>query len=308
VRFGLLFGRAHYQVGFHQTATAGAFGATLAAARLLGLDAARAALALGLAATRASGLKAQFGTMGKPYNAGVAAANGVEAALLAAAGFVSRPEALDGPHGFGATHAGAGDTAAALDSLGARFVFETVSHKLHACCHGLHAALETAATLRDSAGLAPAAIETVEVAVSPRWMTVCAIPAPRTGLEAKFSYALTLAMAFCGRDTAALATFSDAACADPALLAIRDRVRVTPDAAVADTAARLTVVTTDGRTLAEAHDIAAPAPLSDRAARVRAKAAALLGPAAAEAAAVEIAALRDAAPSALAALTAAPKT
>ncbi|WP_370212729.1 MmgE/PrpD family protein, partial [Roseovarius sp.] len=70
VRIGLLLGRGHYQVGYHQTATAGTFGATLAAGVILGLDEAQMRHALGLAATRASGLKAQFGTMGKPYNAG----------------------------------------------------------------------------------------------------------------------------------------------------------------------------------------------------------------------------------------------
>ncbi len=68
VRVGMWLGRAHYQLGFHQTGSAGAFGATAAAGRLLGLDAGAMAHALGLCTTRASGLKSQFGTMGKPYN------------------------------------------------------------------------------------------------------------------------------------------------------------------------------------------------------------------------------------------------
>ena len=115
----------------------------MAAARLLGLDEERARHALGIASTRTSGLKSQFGTMGKPYHAGMAAANGVEAALLAAAGFVSRPDGLDCAQGFGETHAGAGiDPAAILDGLGRDFIFEAVQHKFHACCHGTHAALD----------------------------------------------------------------------------------------------------------------------------------------------------------------------
>ena len=86
-RIGMVLGRGHYERGFHQTATAGAFGATVAAGRLLGLDEGQMANALSLVATRASGLKSQFGTMGKPFNAGISAANGVEAAILASRGF-----------------------------------------------------------------------------------------------------------------------------------------------------------------------------------------------------------------------------
>ncbi|MFN5826925.1 MAG: MmgE/PrpD family protein, partial [Rhodobacterales bacterium] len=74
IRVGLHLGRAHYDRGFHQTATAGAFGATVAAARLYGLTPAQLRAAIGLCATRASGLKGQFGTLGKPLNAGIAAA------------------------------------------------------------------------------------------------------------------------------------------------------------------------------------------------------------------------------------------
>jgi len=95
-RIGVWLGREHYQTGFHQTGTAGCFGATIAAARLLGCDHTRMTHAIGLASTRASGLKSQFGTMGKPYNAGAAAAMGVEVALLAQAGFVSNPRGLEG--------------------------------------------------------------------------------------------------------------------------------------------------------------------------------------------------------------------
>ena len=131
VRIGAWFRRGHYEHGFHVTGTAGAFGAAAGCARLLGLDAERTAHALGIAASRAGGLKAQFGTMGKPFHAGMAAATGVEAATLAAAGFVARTDALECPQGFAATHAGEGG---ALPMN--RFLFPEVSHKVHACCHG----------------------------------------------------------------------------------------------------------------------------------------------------------------------------
>lgn len=269
VRFGVWLGRGHYQTGFHQTATAGAIGATVGAARILGLDPAVTQQALGLVATRASGLKSQFGTMGKPFNAGIAAANGVEAADLAAAGFVSNPAALDGPQGFGPTHHGAADPAA-WDGLGQNWLFEGVSHKFHACCHGLHAMLEA---LRDQTATG---VEAVEILTHPRWLTVCNQPEPATGLEAKFSYRLTAAMALAGRDTGALSSFTAEATRDPALVALRDRVRVTADPDLTEMQARVRL-TRGGTTQELFHDLDAAQPLAARAAKIGAKAAALLG-------------------------------
>ena len=152
-----MLGRPHYDRGFHQTATAGAFGATVAAGRILGLGRDAMRHALSLVATRASGLKSQFGTMGKPYNAGVAASNGVEAAELAERGFLSCDDGLGGAQGFIDAHVDHADEAIAWAAPTGAFLFEDVKHKLHACCHGLHAAIEAIKTAKDSAGLDPPA-------------------------------------------------------------------------------------------------------------------------------------------------------
>lgn len=289
-RVGRWLGSSHYQHGFHQTATSGSFGAAAACARLLGLDTERTAHALGIAATRAAGLKSQFGTMGKPYHAGTAAANGVEAALLAAAGFVSRPDGIECEQGFGDTHAGAGtDPSQVLQGLGERFRFEKVQYKLHACCHGTHAGLEALAALRAAHAVQAADIEGITLTVHPRWLRVCNLERPATGLEAKFSYRLTAAMIFGGLDTGALATYTDQACTRADLVALRDRVRVATDDTLPDTAARVAVLLKNGQSLQAAHDLDAEVPLSVQQAKLRAKAAALLGdePAARLQAAVE---------------------
>lgn len=277
-RVGRWLGMSHYQHGFHQTATSGSFGAAAACARLLGLDAERTAHALGIAATRAAGLKSQFGTMGKPYHAGTAAANGVEAAQLAALGFVSRPDGLECEQGFGDTHAGSNtDLATVLAGLGETFRFERVQYKLHACCHGTHAALEALATLRSTQAMNPADIERITLTVHPRWLRVCNLEQPRTGLEAKFSYRLTAAMIVIGLPTGALDTYSDAACTRADLVSLRDRVRVDTDDTLPDTAARVQVLLKDGRTLAQAHDLDAEVPLATQQTKLRNKAAGLLG-------------------------------
>jgi len=98
----------HYEKGWHPTATLGTFGAAAASAHLLRLDARRTATALGLAASLASGLKANFGTMTKPLHVGHAARNGLMAALLAADGFTASEDAFEHAQGFFLVFNGAG--------------------------------------------------------------------------------------------------------------------------------------------------------------------------------------------------------
>jgi 2-methylcitrate dehydratase PrpD len=268
VRFGLLFGRSHYQTGFHQTATAGAFGATVAAVMLLTDESEVMAHALGLVSTRASGLKSQFGTMGKPFNAGLAAANGVEAALLAQRGFISNPDAITGALGFTDTHH--------CDGSGAQadgFLMPQVQHKFHACCHGLHAALEALEVLKP---VQPDAVRAITVHTNPRWMSVCNKTTVTTGLEAKFSYRAVLALSLADHSTAALDSYSDALCSDSALVALRGRIDVIADDTIAETATRL-VMDTDQGQRTSTFDLNTPLTLQERANRIKSKSAALLG-------------------------------
>jgi len=273
IRIGLWLGRDHYQAGFHQTATAGAFGAAVAVGRILGFNVDKMRDVLGLTATRAAGLKAQFGTMGKPYNAGLAASAGVEAALLVANGFEPNGDALDGPQGFGATHNGAADTSAALDGLGDEWLFESVSHKFHACCHGLHAALEAARAL----DIAEPEVAEIKIKTHPRWMSVCNQMSPTTGLGAKFSYRTVIAMQALGYDTALPGSYTDKICADPRLISLRDRVTVDADDSLTETQAHLTLLRRDGSRPEATFDLLTPLSLSDREDRVRGKAGKLIG-------------------------------
>src|SRR5262249_56340109 len=96
-RLGALMNPRHYQRGWHCTSTLGTIGAAAAVARLIGLDALAAGHALAIAASEASGLKENFGTMVKPLHAGLAARNGVPAALLARRGMTATPHALHAP-------------------------------------------------------------------------------------------------------------------------------------------------------------------------------------------------------------------
>lgn len=276
-RVGGWLGRSHYDAGFHQTATAGTFGATAACARLLGLNANAAAQALGLAATRASGLKCQFGTMAKPFHAGMAAANGVEAASLAALGFLARSDALECEGGFSATHRGQQD-GGPCGNAPPPFLFPQVQYKFHACCHGTHAALEALLALRDEYRLTSDDVASVRLGIHRQWLPVCCIPEPASGLEAKFSLAMTAAMVLAGIDTAALDSFTDSVCRDRTLRSVAGRVAIHADATLTDTACHAVIVTVDGRQFERTIELGAPLPEQTTRARLQAKAATLVGP------------------------------
>ncbi|MBC5762903.1 MmgE/PrpD family protein [Ramlibacter albus] len=258
-RIGAAVSPGHYAAGFHATATIGTFGSAAACSHLLGLGAADTAVALGIAATEASGLKSMFGTMCKPLHAGRAAADGLMAAQLATRGFTSRSDAIEAIQGFAATHGPDLDPDAALrDPPGGLYLRQNL-FKYHAACYGTHAAIEAARHLMDHHGLKVTDVERVAVHVSAVSDGVCNISEPRDGLEAKFSLRHAVAMALCGIDTAALENFSDERAADPELALVRERVRVQLHAECSEiTQAEVVVKTRDGATLRHRYDAGVP--------------------------------------------------
>ena len=237
-RLGHILGYSHYNKGFHQTATSGAFGATLVASKLLKLDAKQIENALGIVSTRASGLKSQFGTMGKPFHAGIAASNGIEAAKLSKLGFVSCENGIECNQGFLKTHAWDETMPeAAINGLGQDFLFPEIKYKFHACCHGLHAFLEALDELKTKNNFNPDSIEKISIQTQPSWLQVCNIDSPKTGLEAKFSYRLTAAMSLHGVDTGRLDSYNDEICFNEKIVKTRDKVQVIPNDKMTNTEA-----------------------------------------------------------------------
>lgn len=259
VRVARYMGPSHYARGFHGTATYGSFGAAAAAGSLLALDAGTMATAFGIAGTQAAGLKSMFGTMCKPLHAGKAAANGLLAATLAGRGFTSNPAVLETSQGFGATQSDAVNAEAARETPPGGFWIRQALFKYHAACYLTHSALNAAAAIRARAGFDLSSIEHVEIGVDPGHLKVCAIPAPATGLECKFSLAMTAAMTLSGENTADEALFSDDTARRPDLVMLREKVTVVPRAAASATLSDVTVRLADGRVLRAEHDVAVPA-------------------------------------------------
>ena len=256
IRVGLHLGRQHYDKGFHQTATSGAFGATIAAARLLDLGVEEKRAAIGLCSTRASGLRNQFGTMGKPLNAGYASSTGVECSALAKQGLTSADDGLEGLQGFFDTHT---DTISKADGQPPLFKYDEISFKFHACCHGTHAMLQALRDLKASGDVLDGKhVEKIEVRTNPRWLKVCDLKKPRTGLEVKFSYAWLAAMFLSGVSTSDPLAFDDACARDPVLGELASRVTVLGDTSLSDMQSKVSVSLVNGKTLMNSFDLSSP--------------------------------------------------
>lgn len=208
-QIGAMAGQSHYVKGFHATGTFGTFGATAASARLMGLDAQQTAIALGIAASEAAGLKYNFGTMTKPLHVGKAAMNGVIAARLAARGFTARDDAIEGPQGFAYTQVPEFVPRAIRPDAAAPFEVEANLFKYHAACYLTHSTIEAIRDLKRRHNIGLGDVEKITLKVDPGHLKVCDIPEPKTGLEIKFSIRHLAAMALGGEDTAALGTYSD---------------------------------------------------------------------------------------------------
>src|SRR6266436_323906 len=221
---------AHYHKGFHATGTLGTMGAAAAAARLLGLDATQIRTALAIAASQASGLKENFGTMTKPFHAGHAARSGVLSGLLAREGFTASEQALEGPQGYLAVLSAGKREESALERLGAPWKILTtgVAVKPYPSCAFTHSIIDSALELRRIHAIAPEQVEHVTVGVGASVPRILIHSNPRSGLEAKSSGEFSVAAALCeGR--VGIATFSDGKTDDPAIRALMQRVSVVVD-------------------------------------------------------------------------------
>ncbi|MBV9251864.1 MAG: MmgE/PrpD family protein [Acetobacteraceae bacterium] len=259
-RVGLAIAPGHYDVvGFHGTATVGSFGAAAACAHLLGLDGERFATALGIAGTQAAGLKSMFGTMCKPLHAGKAAYHGLLAARLAARGFTSRTDVLECAQGFARTHSPDFHPELAMAPPPRGWHIRNNLFKYHAACYMTHAPIEAARKLRERHDVAPEQIAHIRLRINEACDRICNIPAPRTGLEAKFSLRLTTAMGLAGVDTGRLDAYSEATAADPALVGLRDKVELDFRDDVSNTFAELELTLAQGTRVSATHDSGIPA-------------------------------------------------
>ncbi|MFC3173718.1 MmgE/PrpD family protein [Novosphingobium bradum] len=253
-------GLSSYHRGFHTTGTFGAFGAAMAAGRLLGLDHDQLVMALGIAGTQAAGLKASFGTMCKHLNAGNAASVGVVSARLAQAGYTGAADVLESPQGFVRSHNGVWEEFDPERPRDARLAVEKVMFKFHAACGGTHSAINGIRQIRARRPFTADEVEEIDLLCSVQMPTVCGIPEPVTGVEAMFSIRYAATLALLDRATGPSA-FTDEAVKDPELIARRAliKVRTTPDKLTTGAPTDVTVRLKSGEELTASINVLVPA-------------------------------------------------
>lgn len=226
--FGRLMVPHHYDNGWHATSSLGIFGAAAGACRLLRLDGRGMVNALAIAASKAAGLRANFGSMTKSLHAGDAAEGALRSALLAARGFTANAGAIDGPGGFVETY-GANPVAKALPAGALEIESSGIGIKPYACCGAGVSLVDAALDLRSAHRLRAEDIAAVECKVTEMAARIMPFHAAHDGLQAKYCLEYCAAVALLdGRG--GLAQFDDTrtARADVRDLASRVRVAASP--------------------------------------------------------------------------------
>jgi 2-methylcitrate dehydratase PrpD len=257
-RLAEMSGFAHYDKGWHGTATYGTFGAAAAAAKLLGLDTDQTITALGIAATQAAGLKSMFGTMCKPLHAGKAASNGLLAARLAKKGFTSRMDAIECAQGFAATQADGFRALPVSLAHNQKLAVEENLFKYHASCYLTHAGIEAVKSLRDEHDVKVQQIKSVQQFVPKTHFSVCNIAEPTTGLETKFSMRHTAAMALAHVDTGSLGSYDDTMANREDLVALRHKIEIIDKKFGSRMQSEVVINLNDGRSLEKFADAGVP--------------------------------------------------
>jgi 2-methylcitrate dehydratase PrpD len=252
----------HYQSGFHSTATMGGLGAAMAAGKLLRLKEEVLARTLGIAASMASGLRENFGTMTKPLHAGRAAENGVTAALLAQAGFSAAPNILEARRGFYNAMAGGYDESKISGRLGHPYFMQApgISIKPYPSGSLSHPAQDLILDLVMQHDLQPKDIESIDVGTNSNVPNALIYPMPKTALEGKFSIPFCMAIAVLERK-AGIAQFKDRKVRDKAAVNLMKRVTLYVDDELEalgydQVRSRVRIKLKDGRVIEGRYDVA----------------------------------------------------
>jgi 2-methylcitrate dehydratase PrpD len=211
--------------GWHPLAVLNTFGCAAAAGKLLGLDGAQIANALGIAGAEASGMRVAMGTMSKAYGAGRSARDGVTAALLAQLGYTGPTNVIEGRDGFLQTFGDGATGAGILEHMGQPFEFVSpgITLKKFPACTRSHNGIQGMIDLRRKHGFAMGDVESVECLVTPAVVDYLKFSRPKSKFEAKYSMEFCLATVL--RDGAVvISSFTDERVRDPELVALMEKI------------------------------------------------------------------------------------
>lgn len=254
-RFAMALHPHHYDKGWHPTATLGIFGTVAAAAYALNMNAEQTARALAIAASMASGIKANFGTMTKPLHVGHAGRAGLMAALIAARGFEANAQAMEHHQGFFNVFNGEGtfDASPLTSAWTGPLTVElpSIGIKQFPCCGSTHQTITAMLRLVHDDGIKAEDVTGIEIHVHPQRLRHTNNAFPDSVLGAKFSQQYAVARAL-NDGAVKLKDFEDGAFLEPEIVKILDITRTTPfgDAGAPEGGrwdAEVTVTLGDGR-------------------------------------------------------------
>lgn len=210
---------------YHPPGVVGVMGSAVASAHLLKLDQQQLQNALGIAASRAGGVMANVGTMTKATHCGWGGSAGLDAALLAKRGFTGNMEILEAPNGYADAFFGEAFDFSALLAFGKpyRLIEPGFAIKLFPSQYATHFAITAALDLHRRIG-DPAVIRTVQITTPV--MPYVDRPSPRTGLDGKFSFQYTAAVALLD-GTVTVRTFSEERRSRPDIVTLLPRITLT---------------------------------------------------------------------------------
>ena len=186
----------HYEDGFHSTGTCGVFGGTVACAKLRGFDTAHIVTSFAIAASHSAGLRENFGTMMKSFQAGHAAESGVVATDFAALGWTGADQILEAPRGFFHAYGGTYDPAAIQNKLGNPWTFARPGISIKPFPSGslTHPGMTEMLRLIRAEHIKAADVEQVEVGTNHNLPNALIRHQPKDGLQAKFSMEFCMAI------------------------------------------------------------------------------------------------------------------
>lgn len=212
--------------GWHATGIHGTLASTLTAAKLYRLDIERTRMALGIAASQASGLMRNVGTMTKPLHAGLAASHGVFSATLARLGFTADPDILESQYGFINAFClpGEADIELVRKDLGAQYYVsgQKVRIKPYPSCTGTHPGIDAARRLlAKNPQLEVEDIERIECDYHPYPLIHIS---PQTGLQGKFSMPYCISATLIKKDALAIDDFTDEKVNDGTIKGLMEKI------------------------------------------------------------------------------------
>jgi len=220
----------HYQDGFHSTGTCGVFGSTSACARLKGLDGDATLRAFAIAASHSAGLRENFGTMMKAFQAGHASESGVVAVDFAALGWTGAEQILEAQRGFFHAYGGGYDPSAIVDRLGKPWTFQNpgVSIKPFPSGSLTHPGMTELLRLVKTNAIHATDVGRVDVGTSRNMPNTLIHHRPTNSLQAKFSMEFCMAIILVD-GKADLTKFTDTVVNRPDVQAMINRVHFYAD-------------------------------------------------------------------------------